>query len=169
MNYRTAIFLYSILIFSCQKSNINNNEETNTSSQDSLYIKNLIIDEGGPPFSDTCLSTFEPIGEVKFKGGRLDLILSGKGWNHKYYSCTWPWGELISNESPSDTASIDFRIHLVDLDKTQLVIDSAFLQSQLFKDNLIATYSKDPDKEYMTCKFDPNKTGKYQKPKQWTE
>lgn len=38
-----------------------------------------------------------------------------------------------------------------------------------FEDNLIATFSRLPNEKYMTCKFDPNETGKFPKPEQWAE
>jgi len=129
----------------------------------------IIYDDGGPPFSDTCLCSFDYIGEIRTGVNRLDLLIAGKGWNPSFYSCSWTWGELISNEYPPDSIITDYRVHLVDLDKLEASVDSTFLTSKQFNDNLIATYSRTDNEEYWTCKFDPNKTGKYPKPKQWTE
>ena len=132
-------------------------------------VETPINNEDGPPFTDTCLCSFDYIGKIRTGTKRFDLILAGKGWNPSFYSCSWTWGELIYNEFPPDSMVTDFRIHLVDIDKLDKNTDSTFLTTEQFNENLIATYSKTGNNEYMTVKFDPNKTGKYPKPKQWTE
>jgi len=132
-------------------------------------IESEIDNEDEPPFSNTCDCTFNYIGEIKTGENRFDLILSGKGWNPEYYSCSLIWGEMINNEFPPETTITDFRIHLIDIVKITEVKDSTFFDSETFKTKLIATYSKNAEEKYMTCKFDPNKTGKYPKPKQWVE
>lgn len=182
MNMIKPIFgiLISIVLFGCDSEPENVNSQNEFDSFESGTVDNetyqsvdqipeeketQINNEDGPPFSDTCLCTFEYIGEFRTRVNRFDLVLSGKGWKPEYWSCSWTWGELINNEFPPDSLVTDFRIHLVDLEK----IDSNTFISNKFKDNLIATYSRLPNEEYMTCKFDPNKTGKYPKPKQWVE
>lgn len=161
----------SLLFFACANSPIKD-KQTSTSDESSTSITQLektIYYEDGPPFSDTCLCSFDYIGKIRSGTSRFDLILAGKGWNPIYYSCSWTWGEIINNEFPPDSLVTDFRIHLVDLDKLEKNIDSTFLKSKQFNDNLIATYSKIGNNEFMICKFDPNRTGKYPKPKQWKE
>ena len=161
MKFITIIISMSlILFFSCSEINKTDSIEHTSSHMDT---------EDGSPFSDTCLCSFNKLGEVRWNKDRCDVFISSKGWNPDYYSCSWSWGEFINNESPEDTSIIDFRIHLVDLDKIHQTIDSAFLSSKYFNDNLIATFSKTQGEKYRTCKFDPNKMGKYPKPKQWTE
>lgn len=161
----------SNLFFACtnsQKTDIVTSKPSD--STPSLTQEKAAIDnEDGPPFSDTCLCSFDNIGKIRTSEKRFDLILAGKGWNPSFYSCSWTWGELINNEFPPDSTITDFRIHLVDLDKLDNKLDSTFLTTKQFNENLIATYSKTGNNKYMTCKFDPNKTGKYPKPKQWTE
>lgn len=122
----------------------------------------------GPPFSDSCSCTFNTIAHIK-SGNTLDIVLSGKGWNPDAYSCTWTWGEIINNEFPEDPKIEQFSIHLLDLDSIDQKSNVPFLQSKEFKQHLIATYSKSKGQTSYTCKFDPNKTGKYPKPKQWLE
>ncbi len=161
----------SVLIFACNNSQ--KSYRKGISSHDSTIsltqVETTINNEDVPPFSDSCLCSFDYIGKIRTGAKQFDLILSGKGWTPSFYSCSWTWGEIINNEFPPDSLVTDFRIHLVDIDKLEKNIDSTFLKSKQFNDNLIATYSKSGNNEYMTCKFDPNKTGKYPKPKQWTE
>ncbi|MGQ3013374.1 MAG: hypothetical protein ACT6QS_06690 [Flavobacteriales bacterium] len=116
---------------------------------------------------DTCACTFDIIGEIH-NGERLDLLISGRGWNPKSYACSYTWGEFIYNEFAPDTVT-DFRIHLVDLEKEQVQPDKAFLNSKTFNDNLIATYAKQEGNTNMRCRFDPNRTGKYPKPEHWID
>ena len=141
----------------------------NTKAETIVAKTGEIETDDGPPFSDTCVCSFEYIGKIRTSRQRFDLIISGKGWNPSYNSCVFSWGELINNESPPDTLVTDFRIHLVDIASLDKNIDSIFLSSKLFSDNLIATFSKASNEKYMTCKFDPNRKGKYTKPKKWTE
>jgi hypothetical protein len=165
------IITTSILFFASTHSK-RTETGTNKSSDSTTSLiqdKVTIDNEDGPPFSDTCLCSFDYIGKIRTSEKRFDLILAGKGWNPSFYSCSWTWGEIINNEFPPDSIISDFRIHLVDLDKLDNNLDSTFLTNKQFNENLIATYSKTSNDEYMTCKFDPNKTGKYVKPKQWTE
>ena len=162
---RSIVIIFSLfLVLSCSET-----EKVENKINSIEHISSKADNEEGPPFSDTCLCSFEKIGEVKSSNNRCDIFISGKGWNPNYKSCSWSWGELIYNESPSDTLLTDFRIHLVDVDKLDKKIDTTFLNSKNFNENLIATFSKTKEEAYMTCKFDPNKIGKYPKPKHWTE
>ncbi len=156
-----------ILISSCTESNKKNNVVKNDNS---TKVENVVINnEDGPPFSDSCLCKFNILGEVKTLPNQLDVIISGKGWNPLFYSCNYIWGELINNQVPSDSTISDLRIHLVDIDKVEGGVDSRFLNSNIFKSNIIVTYSKTANSEIRVCTFDPNKTGKYTKPEIWEE
>lgn len=167
MNIKITIFFLSIFfLFDCSNSG---KSLSKLRTQD-LQIQNLkYIDQNGPPFTDTCSCSFNRIGGIKSEKGRFDLIIEGKGWNPNSYSCTYSWGELISNEFPPDSSISDFRIHLLDVAMPDQKIDSTFLKSEIFNNNLIATYSKCKGEKYMTCKFDPNNTGKYPRPRKWIE
>ena len=175
MTKKVALFITTyittaVLFFACNKAHKTDGQKSTldtTTSVTKSVLKNN--DEDGPPFSDTCLCSFDDIGKIRTNPKRFDLILSGKGWNPTFYSCSWTWGEIIYNESLEDTTITDFRIHLLDVDKLDKNLDSSFLTSSTFNDHLIATFSRTNNDEYRTCKFDPNKTGKYPKPKQWTE
>lgn len=172
MTNKIILFITTAVLFFACTNSPKTDKQTNSSvdSTTSLtQVETPIDNEYGPAFSDTCLCSFDYIGKIRTGISRFDLILAGKGWNPTYYSCSWTWGEIICNEFPTDSLVTDFRIHLVDIDRLDKNIDSTFLQSKKFNDNLIATYSKTGNNEFMTCKFDPNKTGKYPKPKQWTE
>lgn len=172
MRTLTIVIACLILIMSCNQKTENTSESShhNVSKHiETVDSESELVDEVGPPFSDTCLSSFDYIGNIRVDENRFDLILSGKNWNPEYYSCTYTWGELINNEFPPDTLVKDFRIHLIEVDSLPNDLDSTFFETEIFKTKLIATYSKGKNEEYMTCKFDPNKTGKYSKPKQWVE
>ena len=175
-----AIML-SIVLFGCsntaEKEMVSNESlnETSQTGQEVLPTQEhetttpKINNEDGPPFSDSCICSFDFIAEFKYNDHRFDLILSGKGWNPDFWSCTYSFGELMSNEFPPDTTITDFRIHLVDLEKFESEVDSAIFESELIQNKLIATQRLWPGDEFTKCKFDPNKTGKYPKPKQWLE
>ncbi|UOR05520.1 hypothetical protein MUN82_00110 [Hymenobacter aerilatus] len=122
---------------------------------------NVTEAEDGPPFKVDCPCSFADLGRVRVTPERYDVLVSGKDWNPKLSSCNWIWNELVSNEVPPDTLITDLRIHLLDLSKVTQKIDKDFLESEVFKKNLIATHLMLPNEEYMTTKFDPNKTGKY--------
>lgn len=177
MTLKNLILIFiSISIFSCTENNsvdvkptADNQIDTNENSATEKVNVTQEYNDGGPPFSDTCACSFDIIADIKSNENRQDLILSGKDWNPDFYSCSWTWGEFINNESPTDTMIKDFRIHLIDLEKINGKVDFTFLNSKEFNENLIATYSKSVGEKYMTCKFDPNKTGKYPKPKQWVD
>lgn len=145
------------------------NDIDNVLNQKSNDAATLINNEDGPPFSDTCICSFDYLGGFRYNNDRYDLLISGTGWNPNYWSCTFTFGELISNEFPPDTLINDFRIHLVDLKKINKPLDSILFESALIQKNLIATQKLWPGDAYTKCKFDPNKTGKYPKPKQWIE
>ncbi len=155
-----SVFILTGLI-SCSDNNQINNSNTSDSIVHEVdqHSEETSDDE---LFIDTCKCSFAYIGEIKSSKNRLDLIISGKGWNPNYYSCSYTWGELVNNEFPPDSTIQDFRVHLMDLEKVEN-LDSSFFVSKAFNDNLIATYYKG------ICVFDPNKTGKYPKPKQWIE
>ena len=169
----TIIFFItiSIILFACTNSKKTSKSKSKILNYKSLTIKEKtkIENKDFQQNSEDCLCSFDRIGEIKSGNKRFDLIIAGKGWNPSSYSCSWSWGEFINNEFPPDSSIKDFRIHLVDLNKIGKKLDSTFLSTKLFNENLIATYSKTDIEEYMTCKFDPNKTGKYPKPKHWTE
>lgn len=147
------------------EKNINSPDTLNKIDEKSIEINN----EDGPPFSDSCDCTFDYIASFNYNKHRYDLIISGKGWNPEFWSCTYVFGELISNEFPPDSSVTDFRIHLVDIAKFDSEMDSALFESELVQNKLIATQRLWPGDEYTKCKFDPNKTGKYPKPEQWVE
>lgn len=117
---------------------------------------------------NTCTCTFDRIGKIR-SGERLDLLVSGKGWNHTSSACSYTWVNFMLNELLTDDSVTDFRIHLVDLEKEQVQLNKSFLDSKTFKDNLIATYAKQEGKPNMRCGFDPNRTGKYPKPDHWID
>ena len=126
-------------------------------------------DYGYPPFPDTCDCSFQHLGNFRFSPKRYDIVISGKGWNPEYVSCTYTWGEYISNVFPPDTLVTDFRIHLVDIEKLEKPLDSLWFESKRFKNNAIATYAHYEGSQYMVTRFDPFKTGKYKTPEQWME
>ena len=167
MNIKLILILLSfVFLFDCS----NSRKGLQKFNPQDLKVNDIMfIDQNGPPFSDSCACTFNYIGEIRSEIDRYDLLISGKGWDPNSYSCSYSWGELISNEFPPDPLISDFRIHLLDIEILDQKIDSTFLRSEIFNNNLIATYSKRDGEKYMTCKFDPNKTGKYPKPKQWIE
>ncbi len=176
--------LLSIVLFGCNSEPEKRNPQDEYDPYENEVIENetdIVIDqnsnhdvavinnEDGPPFSDTCKCSFNYLGGFNYNKSRYDLLISGTGWNPEYWSCTFTFGELISNEFPPDTLITDFRIHLVDLQKINKKLDSAFFESAIIQENLMATQRLWPGDEYTKCKFDPNKTGKYPKPKQWIE
>ncbi|MES2132670.1 MAG: hypothetical protein V4506_09985 [Bacteroidota bacterium] len=168
------IIASAIFLFSCNEAPKELPQAVTIKYIDTLNAINDMVEsigdnnDGGPPFSDSCSCTFNTLAHIK-SGNTLDLVLSGKGWNPNAYSCSWTWGEIIHNEFPDDPTIEEFRIHLLDLDSIHQKSDVPFLQSKEFKQNLIATYSKSEGQTSYTCKFDPNKIGKYPKPKQWRE
>jgi hypothetical protein len=166
----TLFFLLSLLSIGCSEKNQVTTTEESIAAESSLPT---IIDtteaeetetEDGPPFKVDCPCSFADLGRVRVSAERYDVLVSGTDWNPKLNSCNWIWGELVNNEVPPDTLITDLRIHLLDLNKVEQKIDRDFLESRTFKENLIATHSKQPREEYMTTKFDPNKTGKYADP-----
>lgn len=175
MIIKTRAWVLSVFMLSaCSEPTLPDREkplasnDTITRTKQESISTNEVYNDGGPPFSDTCLCSFDMIAEIR-SGNKLDLLISGKNWNPDFYSCSWTWGEYIANEFPGDSTIKEFSIHLVDMDKQKEVLDSRFLLTKTFNDHLIASYSKVPGETYMSCKFDPNKTGKYPKPQQWTE
>lgn len=153
-------------------SSIDNVELITNNETDSGKINSIIptiTNENGPPFTDTCNCLFEYIGGFHSSKNRYDLIICGKDWNPKSWSCSYTFGEIINNEFPPDTTITDFRIHLVDIKKSNKKIDLAFFESDVIQKNLIVTQRLWPGDKFSKCKFDPNKTGKYPKPEQWIE
>lgn len=174
-----GVLLISVL-FGCNSNTANDNHQENVKSvisenqspqeksdQKFANPQPKINNEDGPPFSDTCDCSFDYLGGFESGNNRYDLFISGKGWNPNYWSCTYTFGELINNEFPPDTTITDFRIHLVDLSKIKK-LDIETFNSSIIQKNIIATQRFAPKEEFK-CQFDPNKTGKYPKPKQWVE
>lgn len=125
-------------------------------------------DEDGPPFKDECKASFLRLGEYKISNDNCNIYYSGKNWNSKFYLCTWTWGELINNEFPEDTNVTFIKIHLLDLDKFNLPQDGTTYGHDSIKKYVIAVYSRDSKGGSDENIFDPFKTDKYPKPKQWT-
>jgi hypothetical protein len=123
-----------------------------------------------PPFSDSCLCSFELLGGFRSQViGDVEFV-SGKKWNPAFYSCSWQWGQFINHEVPmTGNGKKDFTIHLLDMDRLPDDYDSTFLVSEDFNNHLIATYKYSIDNGLETCQFDPKHNGKYPKPKQWVD
>lgn len=156
------IFLVVILLNGCFETHENPVENVENKSSSEVH-------ESGPPWDDTCVCSFDKIGEIKMSKNRIDIFISGKGWDSELESCTWPWGELINNESTEDTLVTDFRIHLLDIEELPDKLYNTFFDSNIYKTKLIASYYLQDGEEYSQCVFDPNNTGDYEKPKQWVE
>lgn len=133
-------------------------DKTKKSDSDDLFL-----------FEDSCACSFECLAKIRTSANRYDLIYAGKGWDSKSESCVWGWGELINNAVPPDTFTHDFRVHLLDLESLSGDLDSGFLESALFKDNLIVSYARWGANPKRFCRFDPNHTGKYSKPAHWVD
>jgi hypothetical protein len=141
----------------------NNNPTTDT-------VKLLQADdEDGPPFKNECAAKFSRFGENKISNDNCNIYFSGKGWNPDYYSCSWTWGELINNEFSEDTNVTFIKIHLLDLDKFFIPKDGSEYGHDSIKKYVITVYSRDSKGGNDKCIFDPYKTGKYPKPKQWVD
>ena len=156
------------LAFTVIFGNCNTSQDKQTlSKKDSVSI--ATNDEDGPPFKDECTANFDRLGEYKIANDNCNIYYSGKGWNPEFYSCSWTWGELVNNEFPNDTNVTFFKIHLLDLDKFQIPDNGTDYGNDSIKKYVIAIYSRDTKGEHDKSDFDPFKTGKYPKPKQWTE
>lgn len=127
-------------------------------------------DFNGTPFADTCICDFHDFGEYKISDDNYNIYKRGKGWNPNYYSCSWTWGEDISNIIPDDSTIRVMKIHLLDLDKFNIPTDLSEFGTDSIKNYVIATYTwRKGSEQGDRCVFDPFKTGKYPKPPQWTE
>jgi hypothetical protein len=148
--------------------NCNTSVDKGTSNNtDSLTIASA--DEDGPPFKDECKANFKRFGEYKISNDNCNIYYSGKGWNPEFYSCSWTWGELVNNEFSDDTTVTFIKIHLLDLNQFQLPDNGTDYGNDSIKKYVIAVYSRDSKGGHDESDFDPFKTGKYSKPKQWTE
>lgn len=128
-------------------------------------LRAMEIDE--PPFNYPCDFDFIDMGIVRVSDSRWEEIQCGKGWDSRKGSCTWVYGEHIYNNFFPDSTVTEYRTHLVDLDSSQIEMTPEFLNSELFKSHLIVTTIN--GKDVFETQWDPNKTGKYQKPRQWIE
>ena len=167
MRRKPIIFsFFFVALFACSENSNTDKKQDNLGHLDSVvdFQKQKKQVVGGLTFSDTCLCSFDNIATIKRNKNKIDLIISGKKWNSASDLCNFAWGEITHN-SPQDPSITDFKIHLVDLDKLENNIDSTFLTSKIFNDHLIATYSETQNKRH--CIFDPNKTKKYPKPKEY--
>lgn len=161
-----ALILASLIVFSCSNPKVESKETT----KDSTELKPAVEFEHsseesdfGPPFNDTCLCNFKDFGEYKISNDNYNIYLSGKGWNPKFYSCSWPWGEIINNQMPEDTNVTVVKVHLLDLDTFAIPTNMTEYGNDSIKKYVIAVSTN------TKCVFDPYKTGKYPKPKQWVE
>lgn len=73
--------------------------------------------------------------------------------------------ESIENFIPEDTSVKDLKIHLLDVDSFLVPTDSIEYGIDSLRSYVIVVYNRNLDK----CIFDPYKTGKYPKPKQWQD
>lgn len=142
-----------------------------TESDQSFQKERSVLDsfelDTEPPYKYPCACSFQYVGVVRVSESRWDEIQLGKGWDGRRHSCSFTWGEHINNNFPPDSTITDFRMHLVDLDSADILLTPEFLNSKLFKDHLIVTSINGVNS--LTTKWDPNRTGKYVKPKQWME
>lgn len=156
---RFIFFVFLMTFYSCVDNQ--NIIENSSNSKDTLLLTKESI-------SDTCLCSFETLKGFYYNQIRYDLIITTSNWNPNDYSCTYSFGELISNEFPPDSIITDFRIHLIDIKKLDFRLDSASFESETIQKQIIATQKLWDGDDFVKCKFDPNHTGKYPKPKQWT-
>lgn len=121
------------------------------------------------PFKYPCPFEFHHMGEVRVSEERCDEIQCGKGWNPKLHSCTWVYGEHINNQGGPDHLVTDYRMHIVDLDSSEIEMTAEFLESELFQDHIIATTFLDWENKIFRTIWDPSHTGKYPKPEHWID
>ncbi|MBS3915239.1 MAG: hypothetical protein KG003_12140 [Bacteroidetes bacterium] len=169
--YKLFSYSFIILLAACsQPQNSNDNQQITDSVQNDkdseITVPPKNNSEDVPPFSDTCACSFDIIGDIRISPTHMERIISGIGWNPQSHSCSWTWGELIANALPPDSLITVFKIHLVELPKSNITLNPEFIQSNAFKSSLIATNTTKGMRESL-CIFDPFKTGKYPKPKYW--
>ncbi len=180
----TLLTLVSIglTIFSCspeRKEESNNFEEKRAEERQTVNVEEqqgsdklptaelsaMEIDE--PPFNYPCDFDFIDMGIVRVSDSTWEEIQAGKGWDSRKASCTWVYGEHVYNNFFPDSVVTEYRTHLVDLDSSQIEMTPEFLNSELFKSHVIVTTIN--GKDVFETQWDPNKTGKYQKPRQWID
>jgi hypothetical protein len=154
-----------ILFFGCT----NSNDKKSVKQKETADNVNKMEDADGPPFDKECLCSFNNFGVKKKDGNELNYYYSGQGWNSNYTSCTWTWGEIINNEFPDDTNIKVVKYHLLDLTEFNIPREINDYGNDSIKKYVIAIYTVDNKKGTEKCVFDPFKTGKYPKPKQWIE
>jgi hypothetical protein len=144
-----------------------NTDSENKATNDKVALQNE--DSEGPPFKDKCLCTFKEFGYYKINKDNFNIYYSGKHWNPKYYSCMWTWGEILSNEYPSNYKVNVLTMHLLDLDNFIIPTNLTEYGNDTIKKYVIAVYRQYLKKGKGVCTFDPYKTGKYPKPEKWIE
>ena len=184
MKYTIKI-LFGLTLFSSScghetKVSVPDNPTIISSSDSINHEKEIVISESHhsidsialdtePPFKYPCEFEFYHLGEIRVSDIRSEEIQCGKGWDSRLHSCSWVYGEHIYNQWASDSLITEYRMHIVDLDSSEIEMTSDFLRSRLFKDHIIATTIADRKNETFKTIWDPSHTGKYQKPKQWIE
>ena len=154
-------FTLSIIILAC---NAKTSKTESTGKSSALNQSNKEIIDGLPPFKDSCLCTFQKFGVYKISNSNFNVYYSGKGWNPKYNSCTYSWGEIKYNENPNDTTVTYLKIHLIDLEKFILPNNMTEYGNDSIKKYVIAICSYDYKNNKRTCTYDPFVTGKYSGP-----
>jgi hypothetical protein len=143
-------------------------EEKQVTEKTASAVQDTIVDDfDGPPFKDECLCNFKEFGSYRPNNETQHIYKSGKGWNPEFYSCSWIWGEDINNIFPEDTSVKVFKVHLLDLEEFKIPDNGTTYGNDSLKPYVIAVYTRANGKD--NCVFDPFKTGKYPKPKQWVE
>jgi hypothetical protein len=160
------IFVFSFLFSACRQTS---NQDTKDETVNQTSQADESSEEEGPPFKDECLCKFDDLGKKDTENKTYNVYISGKGWNPAFTSCSWTWGEMINNISPDDTTIINVKVHLLDLDKFELPKDNSDYSNDSITKHVIAIYKRNTKTGEETCIFDPYKTGKYPRPKQWTE
>lgn len=143
-------------------------EEETPSPIDEPMIDSLALDTD-VPFKHPCPFEFYHMGEVRVSEERCDEIQCGNGWNPQLHSCTWVYGEHIYNQRGPDDLVTDYRMHIVDLDSSEIEMTAEFLESELFQDHIIATTFLDWKNKIFKTIWDPSETGKYPKPEHWID
>lgn len=70
---------------------------------------------------------------------------------------------------PDDTNITVVKVHLLDLENFTLPTSLTEFGNDTLKQYAIAAFTYDKKSGKAHCEFDPYKTGKYPKPKQWVE
>lgn len=168
---RLLLLLFlSVLLPALQSCDNSSGDAAETSGRHADSVALLQTeDEDGPPFENECKANFYRFGEYKINNNNCHVYYCGKGWNPKFYSCSWVWGELINNEFSDDTNVTAITIHLLDLDRFTLPQDGTEYGNDSIKNYVIAVYGRNSEGGNAKSIFDPFKTGKYPKPEQWIE